>query len=149
MADSILETTKKILGLGQDYTAFDVDIITHINSTFSTLQQLGLGPENGFMIEDSTATWDEFVGDDPRINAVKTYMYLHVRAWFDPPVTSFHLTALKEQIQELEWRLNVHREYQMNIDPDEEPDGGVPDDDLDGGSPFSAGEGPELDGGAP
>jgi hypothetical protein len=107
---SILTSTKKALGIDVAYTAFDVDILMHINSVFSTLNQLGIGPEAGFMIENSTPTWDAFLEDDPRMNSVKTYMYLKVRMVFDPPNTSFVLAALKEQILELEWRLNAYRE---------------------------------------
>lgn len=117
MSNSILTSTKKALNLAEDYTAFDPDIILHINSVFSTLNQLGVGPVNGFMIEDKEATWDAFLGDDPRLNHVKTYVYLRVRMLFDPPQTGFHTTAMQEQIKELEWRLNVQREDTEWVNP--------------------------------
>lgn len=107
MTNSILDSTKKILGIAPDYTVFDLDIMTHINSAFSTLEQLGVGPANGFMIEDSTAEWGDLLGTDPRLNSVKTYVYLRVRLLFDPPATSFVITAMQEQLREIEWRLNV------------------------------------------
>lgn len=107
MTDSILESTKKALGLSSDYTVFDADIIMHINSVFSTLQQLGVGPRNGFFIEDDSKIWSEFINDDSRLNAVKSYMYLRVRLLFDPPATSFAIDSFQKQITELEWRLNV------------------------------------------
>lgn len=107
--DSILDSTKKLLGFESDYTAFDLDIITHINTVFFTLQQLGVGPANGFMINDREATWSEFIGLD-QINGVKSYMFVRVRLLFDPPTTSFHLESLNKQAQELEWRLNVKME---------------------------------------
>ncbi len=110
MSESILISTKKILGLEADYTPFDLDVITHINSVFSTLEQLGIGPEDGFMIEGDEPTWADFLGDDKRLNAVKTYVYLRVRLLFDPPGSSYLITALQEQARELEWRLNVTRE---------------------------------------
>lgn len=111
MSDSILDSTKKILGIDPSYTPFDLDIMTHINSVFFTLNQLGIGPAEGFMIEDSTAVWNDFVGgEDFNLNAVKTYVYLRVRLLFDPPTTGYLIDAMKQQIQELEWRLNVHRE---------------------------------------
>ena len=110
MDESILNSVKKILGIASDYDAFDTDIIIHINSVFSTLNQLGLGPDEGFMIEDDSAVWGDFLLDDMRLNSVKTYVYLKVRILFDPPTTGFTLTALQEQIKELEWRLNVYRE---------------------------------------
>lgn len=110
MDDSILNSVKKILGIAADYDAFDTDVIIHINSVFSTLNQLGLGPNEGFMIEDDSAVWEDFLLGDMRLNAVKTYVYLRVRVLFDPPTTGFVLTALQEQIKELEWRMNVVRE---------------------------------------
>lgn len=128
MSESILTSTKKVLGIDESYTAFDVDIIMHINSVFSTLHQLGIGPDNGFMITDATATWDAFLGDDPRLNSIKTYMYLRVRLLFDPPATSFHINALENQIKELEWRLHVVREYSQW--PSDEPEALI----LDGGN---------------
>ena len=110
MDDSILNSVKKILGIASDYDAFDTDIIIHINSVFSTLTQLGLGPNEGFMIEDDSAVWEDFLLGDKRLNAIKTYVYLRVRVLFDPPTTGFVLAALQEQIKELEWRMNVVRE---------------------------------------
>lgn len=112
MDDSILNSVKKILGIAADYDAFDTDIIIHINTVFSTLNQLGLGPTDGFMIEDDSAVWEDFLLGDMRLNHVKTYTYLRVRVLFDPPTTGFTLTALQEQIKELEWRLSVFREVQ-------------------------------------
>lgn len=110
MDNSILNNVKKILGIAPDYDAFDTDIIIHINTVFSTLNQLGLGPAEGFMIEDDSVEWGDFLLDDNRLNSVKTYVYLRVRVLFDPPTTGFTLTAVQEQIKELEWRLNVTRE---------------------------------------
>jgi hypothetical protein len=117
MSDSILNTTKKILGIDPDYTAFDPDIMMHINSVFVTLNDLGIGPDEGFAIEDALATWQDFLGDDKRYNSVKTYVYLRVRFLFDPPATSFLIASMKEQVQELEWRLNVHREGESWTNP--------------------------------
>lgn len=108
MTQSILQSTKKILGIAPEYQAFDLDVLTHINSAFLSVQQLGVGPSDGFMIEDETAEWGTLLGGDPRLNAVKTYVFLRVRLLFDPPTTSFHLSAMQEQIKELEWRLMVH-----------------------------------------
>lgn len=121
MESSILTSTKKNLGIPEDYTVFDLDVITHINSAFSTLTQLGVGPPEGFMIEDASAVWDDFIVDDLQYNAVKTYIYLRVRQVFDPPATSYLISAFNEQIKELEWRLNVHREETGWVDPDPPP----------------------------
>jgi len=117
MTDSILDSTKKTLNVPADYDNFDPDIIMHINSVFSTLNQLGVGPQEGFMITDDTAVWNTFLGGDPRLNNVKTYIYLRVRLLFDPPGTSFVLEAIKEQIKELEWRINAQREDELWIAP--------------------------------
>jgi hypothetical protein len=117
MSESILKSIKKVLNLGDDYDVFDVDTLMHINSVFSTLHQLGVGPDQGFMIEDDLQTWDAFLGADPRLNNIKTYIYLRVRLLFDPPQTGYHTKALEDQIKELEWRINVHREDTKWIDP--------------------------------
>lgn len=118
MSDSILTSTKKILGITEDYIVFDPDIILHINSVFSTLTQLGVGPEQGFMIADETTEWVDYLGDNLELNAVKTYVYLRVRMLFDPPTSGYAVDAMKEQIKELEWRLNVVREGESWTDPD-------------------------------
>lgn len=110
MEDSILNSVKKVLGITADYTAFDADIVMHINSVFSTFHQLGVGPVEGFAIEDATSTWSAFLGDDPRYNSVKTYVFLKVRMLFDPPGTSYLIQAMERQATELEWRLNIVRE---------------------------------------
>ncbi len=121
MEQSILISTKKILGVEADYIAFDLDIITHINTAFSTLTQLGVGPAEGFMIEDDGEEWDDFVADDLQYNSVKSYIFLKVRQLFDPPTTSYLITAVEKQIQELEWRLNTHREETGWEDPNPTP----------------------------
>jgi len=119
MEPSILNSTKKVLGIAEDYTVFDVDVIMHINSALSTLTQLGVGPAEGFTVEDAGDEWEDFVDpDDHQYNAVKSYVYLKVRMIFDPPSTSYLIAAQQKQIEELEWRLNVHREETGWVDPD-------------------------------
>lgn len=105
--DSILNSVKKMLGLTEEYDYFDPDIIMHINSVFMILNQLGIGPQNGFSISDKTATWDEYLSDHQNIEAVKTYMYMKVRLMFDPPLSSSVTDAINRNINELEWRLNA------------------------------------------
>lgn len=119
METSILNSTKKILGIADDYTAFDLDIITHINTALSTLTQLGIGPTVGFMIEDEIATWEDFITyfNIFQLNTVKSYVFLRVRLLFDPPTTSYLINSMERQIQELEWRLNVNREDGEWVDP--------------------------------
>lgn len=119
METSILTSTKKILGLAEDYTAFDLDVITHINTALSTLKQLGIGPPGGLAIEDETSDWSDFLDiSDSNYSDVKTYVYLRVRLLFDPPTTSYLLAALEQQIQQMEWRINVNREEADWVDPD-------------------------------
>jgi hypothetical protein len=113
MEESILTSTKKILGLDQDYTAFDLDIITHINAAFTILNQLGVGPEEGFYIQDEDDLWSEFLVPSNQLQLVKTYVFLKVRILFDPPATSFLIQAATDQIREYEWRLNVFREVEL------------------------------------
>jgi hypothetical protein len=115
MEASILTSTKKILGIAEAYTAFDLDIITHINATFSILAQLGVGPSEGFMIEDELNEWDEFDVPQAQSNLVKTYIFLKVRLLFDPPATSYLITATENQIKEYEWRLNLARENEIPL----------------------------------
>ena len=110
MTDRILESVKKVLGIAPEYLVFDQDIVMHINSAFSVLHQLGVGPDEPFMIEDETATWTEFLGTERGVNSVKSYVYLRVRLLFDPPATSFALGAMEKQIEELGWRISTYME---------------------------------------
>ena len=110
MTDSILDSTKKVLGLSSEYDVFDLDIINHINGIFSILNQIGVGPEAGFQIEDDQAIWSDFTNDDTMLNMVKPYMYLRVRLLFDMPGTSYLIAAFQKQVDEMEYRLNVYRE---------------------------------------
>lgn len=112
--ESILTSIKKLLGIEEEYTHFDADIIMHINSVFMILQQLGVGPSEGFSISDKTATWDEFVPEDnPKFLAVKTYMHHKVKLLFDPPLSSAVMEATKNVVSEFEWRLNVAAESKL------------------------------------
>lgn len=107
MNDSILLSIKKMLGLPEEYDAFDLDIITHINSAFTVLTQLGVGPADGFMIDDKTAIWSDFMPDMRFYQLVKSYVVLKVRLLFDPPISSAVLECYKTQINEYEWRLKT------------------------------------------
>lgn len=110
--ESILGSVKKVLGIDPGYTAFDEDIILDINTAFSNLYQLGIGPSDGFEINDTNAVWDDFLGagGDKTFNSVKSFIVLTVRLLFDPPATSFAIQSMQSQIEELGWRLNVRRE---------------------------------------
>ena len=107
---SILTTIKKLLGIAEEYEHFDSDIIIHINSVFMILTQLGVGPSEGFMIEDEQAVWTDFIPDQTKCEAVKSYVYLKVKLLFDPPLSAAVTESIKRMIDELEWRLNVAAE---------------------------------------
>lgn len=105
--ESILTSIKKLLGIDEDYEHFDADIIMHINSVFMILQQLGVGPSDGFYIEDELTTWEDYIGDDKKLGTVKSFMYLKVKLLFDPPTSSTAVESIKHMINEFEWRINV------------------------------------------
>jgi|1186.fasta_scaffold03089_5 hypothetical protein len=120
MEQSILKSTKKILGVSDDDPSFDLDIITHINSAFSILTDLGVGPEAGFVIDDDIVEWATYLPDEEdlvKLSKVKTVVWLRVKLLFDPPTVSYLLEATKQQLQEAEWRVNVNRETTEWVDP--------------------------------
>lgn len=114
LEQSILKSTKKKLGLDADYTAFDEEVTSFINSSFFSLKRIGIGPANGFEIEGDEEVWDDFVDVDmldvSAMNALRTYIYLKVRLLFDPPGTPYHIQAIEDQIAELEHTLLTERE---------------------------------------
>jgi len=107
---SILDDIKHMLGITPEETAFDVDIINFINGALGTLTQLGVGLVVGYQITNKDNQWSEFY-TDPRLNAVRTYVFLRTKIAFDPPTTGFTQQAYERQIQELEFRLNVVADY--------------------------------------
>lgn len=117
--ESILTSIKKLLGITEEDKNFDMDVIIHINSAFSRLHRLGVGPEKCYRIQDDIPTWSEFINDEDQLNDVKTYVYLKVKVIFDPPLSSAVLTAYKEDIKQLEWELNVTGE---DLDTTEDED---------------------------
>lgn len=108
--ESILTSIKKLLGITEDYDAFDQDIVMHINTVFMVLTQMGVGPSEGFTIEDDTATWSEFISDPTKWEMLKSYIYLRVKLLFDPPLSSAVMESMNKQISEFEWRLYVAAE---------------------------------------
>lgn len=107
MNDSILTSIKKMLGIADDYEYFDTDLIIHINSVFTVLEQLGVVDNGGFSIADKSAVWSDFIADANKLQLVKSYMLLKVKLLFDPPMSSAVMECYKTQISEYEWRLNV------------------------------------------
>lgn len=105
--DSILTSVKKDLGIAEEYTHFDPDVIMGINTAFSILTQLGVGPVSGFSISDSSAVWSDFVSDMSKLELVKTYVSKKTKMLFDPPLSSAVIESMNRVISELEWRINV------------------------------------------
>ena len=122
MNESILETVTKAVGIGESYEYFNDELIMHINTVLMGLRQIGVGPSEPFLITDNTATWTNFLGDDKNFEAVKTYVCLRVRMLFDPPTSSTLADAMKNQIAEWEWRLNL--EYECNKQKEGETNSG-------------------------
>lgn len=108
--ESILTSIKLLLGITEDYDYFDAQIITHINSVFMILTQLGVGPPEGFIINDKSNTWNEFIQDGKNLELVKSYIHLKVRTLFDPPSSSVVMESTNRMINEFEWRLNAAAE---------------------------------------
>lgn len=115
MEPSILTSTKKLLGLGDDYTAFDPDVLTYINTAFAVAHQLGVGPTDGIVIEDSNTTWEDLELAPNLLNLLKSYVYLRVRMLFDPPTTRFLIDAMEKQLEEYEHRLSMERENAIPV----------------------------------
>lgn len=111
--DSILLSVKKNLGLDPSMTHFDPDITMCINTALNVLTQLGVGPVDGFVISSEDNTWDQFIGEDRRLNMVKTYVSIKTKLIFDPPTVGAVMESYKEQVKEYEWRLNVQ------VDPED------------------------------
>lgn len=121
METNILKSVKMNLGIDVEYTAFDHTIITHINSAFGSLTQLGVGPPV-FVIGNETgeeeSKWENYIADDDvLLSLVKSYVYLKVRMLFDPPTISFLVTMMNQQIEEVAFRISVHRENLEWVDP--------------------------------
>ena len=108
--ESILTSVKKLLGIAEEYEHFDADLIMHINSVFMVLNQLGVGPSEGFSIQGAEAVWSDFMPVNSKVEAVKSYIHLKVKLLFDPPASSSVLESYNRLINELEWRLSVAAE---------------------------------------
>ena len=117
--DSILTSIKKLLGIAEDYEHFDQDLIIHINSVLSVLTQLGVGPSEGFSIEDENATWNDFIPEDKRLSSIRSYVYMKVKLLFDPPLSSSVMESMNRMISEFEWRLNVAAEPTQSNEEEE------------------------------
>lgn len=107
---SILTDVKHMLGIPEENTAFDSDVLVYINTAFGDLTQLGVGPAIGYQITGVDNQWEEFY-TDPRLNAVKSYVFLKAKLLHNPPDMGFILTAMENQLNEMAFRLNVVADY--------------------------------------
>lgn len=106
--DSILNSVKKLLGIEPDFTEFDIDVMMNINAAIMTLNQLGVGPSDGYTVTSADDTYEDFLGEDnEETPQVKMYLFYKTRLGFDPPQSSVVVEAIKEMIRETEWRLNI------------------------------------------
>lgn len=117
--ESILTSIKKLLGIAEEYTHFDADLIMHINSVFSILTQIGVGPAEGFSIKDESSVWSDFVPEKSKWELIKSYMYMKVKLLFDPPLNSAVIESANRIISELEWRILVTAESEKTIEEEE------------------------------
>lgn len=108
--ESILETIKKLIGISKDYTHFDDDLIIHINSAFSALRQIGIGPQSGFIITGYDETWEDFIESEQAIPIVKSYIFFKTKFSFDPPTAGTTKESYEKMLSEYEWRLLVEKE---------------------------------------
>lgn len=107
--NSVLNSIKKMLGMTEDYKAFDADVIIHINTVLMNLSQMGVvSPESNITGENET--WDDIVDNVDELSGIKSYVYLKVRLLFDPPASSAMQTAMDNSIKELEWRMYTMRD---------------------------------------
>ena len=107
LLNSVLNTTKKLLGLDADDDSFDSDICIGINSAILTLSQLGLEGKEGFIVTDDTQEWSDYLNDNKLLPMVQQYIHLKTKMSFDPPQNSFVIENLKQIITELEWRIRM------------------------------------------
>ena len=116
MESSILTSIKKILGIYESDTSFDIDIMMHINTVFMILRQMGIGPAEGYSVTSSYDTWNDYLSNSSMLESVKTYVALKVRLIFDPPASSAIIEAMNRTINELEWRLNVQADFAKSFE---------------------------------
>ena len=124
MDESILTSIKRMLPMDPTCTEFDEPIIAHINTALLSLNQIGIGPDEGFLIMSANETWDQFIATSESfssgssvidtgskktayLQAVKTYIYLSVKLAFDPPTNASVIESINKQMERLEWRLNA------------------------------------------
>lgn len=110
MIENILDSIKVSLGISPQDSSFDTEIFMHINSTFASLSELGVGPDEGFEIKDGSERWVDFYDSEKRLNHLQSYAYLRVRLLFDPPQTAHAIAAFEKQIEKLEWLLTTTAE---------------------------------------
>lgn len=117
MKESIFDSVKDYLGPSDEDTHFDGQIMEQINTAFQILHQLGVGPKAGFVVEDRSTTWDEYLTNDILLHSIKAYVQKRVKIAIDPPTSSFVLESMKDQIKEFEWRNYTEAEFPSSVEP--------------------------------
>ena len=109
LTDSILKTTRSALGVGEAPTAFDSELVLHINAALSILNQNGCGKIVN--VQDEAATWGDM--QDPLqtvgnafFHLVPTYVFTKTKILFDPPPPS-NVAFYDNYTQELLWRIRI------------------------------------------
>lgn len=114
-SESILDSIKKLIGIEDTETYFDSDIVTGVNSAFSSLNQIGIGPDDGFSISDNTKVWNNYLTDVRTLELVKSYVHLKTKLLFDPPSSSSIVEIINKEISEFEWRLNIIKTTKQEV----------------------------------
>ena len=114
-SESILDSIKKLIGIEDTETYFDSDIVTGVNSAFSSLNQIGIGLDDGFSISDNTKVWNNYLTDVRTLELVKSYVHLKTKLLFDPPSSSSIVDIINKEISEFEWRLNVIKTTKQEV----------------------------------
>ena len=114
-SESILDSIKKLIGIEDTETYFDSDIVTGVNSAFSSLNQIGIGPDDGFSISDNTKVWNDYLTDVRTLELVKSYVHLKTKLLFDPPSSSSIVDIINKEISEFEWRINVIKTTKQEV----------------------------------
>lgn len=112
--DSILNSIKELLGIPAEQLNFDTEVIIHINSAFSDLYDVGVGPSEAFVIQDENDMWDDFLQGSVNYENAKQYVYISVKIVFDPPASAAALAALERRLDKLEWKLKEKAETTKN-----------------------------------
>lgn len=112
MDESIMDSIKETIGIHSDNHDFDPNLIIAINAVLFIIYQEGLSDE-AYKITDNTTKWSDILLHEKSIDlsTLITWAGLKTKMIFDPPTSSAISTAIKESINELEWRGFITQNY--------------------------------------